>query len=58
MMILGFLFGIVVILILLTAGIGFTIGLAIAVVRYIRNPASLITDIKSRFTSRTKPYGR
>jgi hypothetical protein len=59
MAVLGFIFGMLLSLFVLAATVGFAIGLAIGVVRFLRNPASLIVDIKSYFaTRRIKHYGR
>jgi hypothetical protein len=59
MIILGIILGGVLAIFLFAAAVGSAIGLAIGVARFLRNPASLITDIKSFFAARRiKHYGR
>lgn len=58
MMVLGIIVGAIIALFVVAGAIGVTIGLAIGIVRFIRNPASLFTSIKTYFVSRPIKYGR
>lgn len=49
---LGVLFGLLVTLFVFAALFGFAIGTAVGIARVIRNPASLLTGIKSYFAAR------